>query len=66
MGYLLHGDTVTMAMIIANIFLEIYLFTRFPPVFFLPENVVYFLRLMHIFKCTNQTRYFHGRKQYEP
>ena len=36
----------------------------YPVTIFCPENVVCFLRLLHIFKCTS-TRYFHRSKQYK-
>ena len=39
--------------------------TRFFPAKVSPENVVCFLRLLHIFKCTSDKIFFHGIKQYE-
>ena len=41
-GYLLHGDTGTMAMFIAYIFLELLNYPLYPSILFCPENVVSF------------------------
>ena len=43
-------------------------FNFYPAKILCPEDVVCFLRMLHIFKCTSevQTRFYHGSKHFEP